>query len=379
MSEDSYTEVSRQSWFGRLGGAFKGIVVGLIFIIASFVLLFWNEGRAVSTYKSLKEGASVVVSVGSAEVELKHEGKLIHLAGQANTNDVLSDQDFGISLNAIKLKRVVKMYQWEEKEESTTEKDLGGGTTTKKTYTYLKTWASTLIDSDKFKKTLGHENPKHMPYVSKELTATKVTVDAFTLSEGLISKLNDYKPFVLNPSDMTSIRNGRIVEGGIYVGRGEPNNPIIGDIKIDFQFIAPQPVSIIAKQFSGSFTPYLTSNGREIEIIKTGTHTAESLFTEAQKENKLLTWVLRIAGFFLMFIGFTMIFKPLSVVMDVIPFFGNIAETGAGIISFLISGIFSLITIAIAWVFYRPLLSVPMAAGAIGLLVFLIVKVRKNR
>ena len=40
------TEVSVESWGSRLGGAFKGILVGIILFILAFPLLFWNEGRA---------------------------------------------------------------------------------------------------------------------------------------------------------------------------------------------------------------------------------------------------------------------------------------------------------------------------------------------
>ncbi|WP_339136467.1 MAG: hypothetical protein WGN25_01115 [Candidatus Electrothrix sp. GW3-4] len=56
MSDDSYTEVTNQSWFSRIGGAIKGIIFGFILFIIAFPLLFWNEGRAVKTYKTLKEG-----------------------------------------------------------------------------------------------------------------------------------------------------------------------------------------------------------------------------------------------------------------------------------------------------------------------------------
>ena len=30
MSEDSFTEVTSESWFGRIGGAIKGILLGLV-------------------------------------------------------------------------------------------------------------------------------------------------------------------------------------------------------------------------------------------------------------------------------------------------------------------------------------------------------------
>jgi hypothetical protein len=51
----------------RLISAIKGVLVGVLFFFASFFLLWWNEGRAVQTAKSLREGASTVVSVTSLD------------------------------------------------------------------------------------------------------------------------------------------------------------------------------------------------------------------------------------------------------------------------------------------------------------------------
>ena len=36
MSEDSFTEITTESWFSRIGGAIKGIVIGLALFIAAF-------------------------------------------------------------------------------------------------------------------------------------------------------------------------------------------------------------------------------------------------------------------------------------------------------------------------------------------------------
>ena len=52
----SFTETTRQSWFSRIGGAFKGILVGGLLFLVAFPLEFWNEGRAVYRSKTLAEG-----------------------------------------------------------------------------------------------------------------------------------------------------------------------------------------------------------------------------------------------------------------------------------------------------------------------------------
>ena len=143
----SYTEISNQSWFGRIGSSIKGVIFGIILFILAFPLLFWNEGRAVKRYKALEEGAGAVISVTADKVDPANDGKLVHITAKAITKDILEDSEFGISANAVKLKRVAKMYQWKEIKKSERTKKVGGGTTTKTTYFYEKEWSNKLINS----------------------------------------------------------------------------------------------------------------------------------------------------------------------------------------------------------------------------------------
>ena len=83
---NSFTETTSVSWFGRLRNSVGGVVIGLLLIIGMVVLLFWNEGRAVTTARSLAEGAGAVVSVGADAVEPTNEGKLIHVSGTVTTD-----------------------------------------------------------------------------------------------------------------------------------------------------------------------------------------------------------------------------------------------------------------------------------------------------
>jgi len=134
MAQDRYTEVTKESWFKRLGNAFKGILFGFLLIGISFVLLFWNEGRAVKTMKTLKEGKGIVVPIRADKLDPENNGKLVHVTGKATTEEILEDSVFNVSIRAIKLKRVVQMYQWKEVVTSKTKKKLGGETETVKTY-----------------------------------------------------------------------------------------------------------------------------------------------------------------------------------------------------------------------------------------------------
>ncbi|EKD26342.1 MAG: hypothetical protein ACD_79C01246G0002 [uncultured bacterium] len=370
MSQDSFKEISNQSWFSRIGNAFKGILVGFIVFIAAFPLLFWNEGRAVKTYKTLKEGSSIVVSVPCEQVNSINEGKLIHLTGLATTEETVSDTIFGITLKTLKLKRNVEMYQWDEDEDSKTKKNAGGSTTTETTYSYKKIWSSKTIDSGNFKNPQGHENPsKPPPYETSQFSANYITVGAFTLSDSLKDKINKYENVILNssyeiPAELKE--KARISNNSLYIGK-DPLAPQIGDIRVSFQKTDSTDISLVAKQVTNTFAPYITTTGGSIELLETGNISAEKMFANAQASNVMWTWILRLAGFFLMILGLNMILKPLSVIADILPVFGNIVNAGTGFISFLLASVLSLITISTAWIVYRPMLGILFLAISLAL------------
>jgi len=371
MSEDSFTEVTTESWFGRIGGAFKGLVVGLILFIAAFPLLFWNEGRAVRRYKTLGEGAGSVISLLEARVMPENNGKLVHVAGTAVTDEIVTDTEFEVAVNAIKLKRKVEMFQWKESKKRKTKKKLGGGKKTVTTYSYSNSWSSSLINSSNFKQPSGHQNPGSMPYKSEEFVASEVALGEFKLSRSLVGKIN--KSSILPVADLANIEdvsNAEFHGNGIYLG-DNPSSPQIGDLRITYHIVAPTEVSIVSRQIGQSFEPYRAKAGGTIDMLNLGIVGAVNMFQQAHQSNVMWTWIFRLGGFILMLIGVAMILRPLSVLADVIPFLGNIVGAGTGILSFLITAPFAFLTVAVAWLRYRPVIGISLlilAAVATGLI-----------
>ena len=134
---DSFTETTTKSWGSRLGESIKGVLFGLVLIVGSGIFLFWNEGRAVQTQRSLTEGASLVVPVDPARVDPANDGKLVHLSGDLKPGAPLADPDFTVSATALRLVRTVEMYQWKEESKTETRKNVGGSEETVTTYEYV--------------------------------------------------------------------------------------------------------------------------------------------------------------------------------------------------------------------------------------------------
>ena len=373
------TEVTSEGWFSRIKNAIFGVLIGILLIVGCTVGLFVNEGRAVKTYRSLKEGAGAFVAAKSDTVDPANDGKLIHLSGMATADEILEDKKFNISVAALKLRRTAEMYQWKERTETKSKKKVGGGKTKTTTYHYEKTWSGGVINSSSFKEPEGHQNPTQLPFKGSSWTAKKITIDAYELSAGLKNKISGFKDFSLpDEAKLPSGVEGQKTGNGFYIG-ANPASAAVGDIKIDFQKIDPHNVSLLSKQAGNSFIAWTSSNGRTIEDLRAGIITGDQMFEKLQSENTMMTWIIRAAGFIFMAIGFMLVFKPLQVMADVLPFMGSIVGAGLFLIAALIAGVISFFTIAIAWVFYRPILGISLLAIAVVLLFLLISKMRKGK
>jgi hypothetical protein len=365
---DSFTEVTTKSWGSRLGESIKGVLFGLILIVGSCVFLFWNEGRAVQTQRSLTEGASLVVSVDPARVDPANDGKLVHLSGDLKPGAPLTDPDFTVTATALRLVRTVEMYQWKEETKTETRKNVGGSEETITTYEYVRTWSDSRIDSSRFKRQEGHINPQ-MQYRGASYPSRDATLGAFRPGTNVIDRLPASENVSLDPSLAAKLA-GRVkgpvdfADWRIYVGES-PSQPRIGDLRISFQLAPAGPTSIIGRQAGTGFGEYQTQAGDPLLMVRPGTLSAADMFAAAQRENRILTWILRFAGVLAMFIGFMMVLAPLVVVADVVPFIGNILSAGSAIVSLVLTAIVAPVVIAVAWFWYRPLVSA--AVLAVGL------------
>ncbi len=372
-----YTKVTQHSWSSRLGESFKGIIIGIIFVVASVALLFWNEGRAVNRHRSLQEAGQAVISVSPESIDEANSGKLIHVTGKADTDAVLTDSVFGISENAIRLHRNVEMYQWQERSQTTERRKTGGGSERVTEYTYSRTWSDEVINSADFEKYDEHQNPGSFPYESTRQVADNVTLGAFTLSRSLTWNVPTadlpVEPDTPVPNGISE--NIQIHDNAFYLGN-DPFNPEIGDTRIKFEIARPQQVSIMARQINGTFEPHTTQAGGTIELLHAGNVSAQAMLEHEEFVNKILTWFLRVLGFAFIFGGFALIARPLGTLADVLPILGDIVRTGTFTLSLLASLTLSLITIAIAWLFYRPVLAIVLIAISIGVAMIIKTKLK---
>ena len=411
-----YQTTSSQSWLSRIGGAIKGVFIGLILFVIGFPVLWINEGDAVRNTNALNELQKETIDVGTPEIKAENEGKPVFMTGPATTTDILTDPIFGISENAIRLEREVEIYQYVERQHSETKKKMGGGTETVTTYTYEPAWVQAPIDSNTFENPDARTNCRNvgiMRFPNNDLMATNVTFGEFKFGPEIIAKIGGGKAYTLAqdfqlPQQLKVL--GARIEGeyvivpytapstttanaisqavNVVAGSGDanaagqaianavlPNNTTqIGDLRVKFALTKPHDVSLIAVQKGDTFTDYKAKNGKTQFLFRDGTHTATEIFEAKAASNKMKRWLFRFLGFILMYIGMSMVFRPLSVLADVIPFIGTIVGKGTGFVAFIVAAICSLVTIAIAWIAYRPILAISLLVVAGGCLYLFISK-----
>jgi hypothetical protein len=367
----AFTEITTQGWGQRVGGSLKGTLFGIVLFLAGFPVLFFNEGRAVKTAKSLKEGAATVVSASASDLSPANEGKLVHISGLVETADVLRDPVFGVRTPALKLARIVEMYQWQEESESRTREKAGGGSETTTVYTYEPVWSSNLINSNQFREG-GYENPPRMPFESATQLAPKATMGDFHIPPRLLQRMTPANSLPIAEGAFTAPATTapKLDNGGLYLG-ADPAKPRVGDTRISFEVVYPAVASVIAKQVGSTLEPYPTRAGRDLDMLEMGQVDAKSMFATAVANNKALTWAVRFLGALLMFIGLTLLFQPLVMVARFIPFLGSLLNVGTGLFAALIAIACATVTVAISWIVFRPLMGVLLLAAAVGVVVLI--------
>lgn len=358
---DQVTEVTNTSWFARLGQAVVGVLFGFIFVIVSVGVLFWNEGRAIRTAQGLAEGAGIVRSVSADSVDRSNEGRLIHVTGMLSTGGPVSDPDFALRVNGVRLVRHVEVFQWKEETHSETRTKFGGGEERTTTYKYVRTWSDKPIDSDRFREPRGHTNPV-MVYQSRDLLAAGTRLGAFAVPDSLLRGFGEPRRVAATDvqANALQIRVNKPVavnDGVLYVGR-DPSQPAIGDMRISFAEVPLQTASVVAAQTGSGFAPFSTHTGTTVELIAAGAMSAKLMFRHAEEENVTMTRVLRLIGVILMLIGFNFVLRPLAVAGSVIPLLGDVIGAGSFLVALICTAAIAPIVIAFGWLWYRPLIGI---------------------
>ena len=145
----------------------------------------------------------------------------------------------------------------------------------------------------------------------------------------------------------------------LYFGR-VPGSPEVGDVRVTFEKVVPAKVTVMAVVDGDSFKPFKAKNGKRFQTLVMGKKSGDEIIEAEKEANNMLLWFFRIIGIVMVIGGLKGIFGFIETILKVVPFIAGIFGWGIGVICTVIGIAWSLIVIAIAWLFYRPLLGISL-------------------
>ena len=381
----------------KAGKGCLGFFLGPAMLVMAVYLLFNNEGDYLNTAQALDELQPLVQHVeNTATPDAALEGKPVHLSGTATTEDVLTDDTYGVQAQGIMLRRNVQYAQWVEKKKKRTGSDTKPSFMTEAEYkrsrddewiySYNLTWVNNPINSATFhNEHYRNANYTHYKADTIELWAKNVQLGNYKLTDNQIRRIAaDGKrvppqqvPEALHKHAMLHgeyLFIGHAPEGSSYYPL-DPQAPSVGDVRISWRQTSPQrPVSLVAVQKGNSFEPYTATNGAVIDLFYTDTLGITQCFDKARSTNTVNLWMVRMGGWLMFWGAFACMLRPLA---GMVPVCRKLAEAGAEVISLLLGTICSLLTISVSWLFCRPVFAVLMLLAIIALIWLLMKKQRK--
>lgn len=360
--------------------------IGSIMVIVGCGILVWNEGRAVRTSVALEEGFRDVLVPETLNVVFEeNNGALVLIAGELNIQDTLKDEFYGISIPAVKMRKVVQVYQWYEIEDERKQNtELGDHDThVEKSYSYDTDWFDHHIDSSNFANTLGHHNP-HLdswPANSSLQTNSRVKIEGFLLGTDLKEKFADFKPFTSDSRPTASDVN---IYAGLYYHCRNVWQPEVGDYRVQFSYAGRHgdQFTTVGKQAGREVRPYTTQTGEELLLLQPGIRGAGEVFQTEHNNNRTATWIYRLAGWFVTFLGLSCLSNVLEILMDMYPGMKRVVTMGTSSLTFSLSITLTLSIIGLGWLWFRPFLGLLLLS--VGVLphsatISRIVKTRRQR
>lgn len=374
--------------------------------------------------KIIDEGLGECIEINNGRAISETNGSLVCVHGELTSHQDAIDPTTGVTINnALVLIRDIEYYQRIEKKNDDQ-------------YIYEKGWYSSKIDSDNFeniefrskneRKTVSH-------YTDDKFTSNLISCGEYELNSELKGMINCEEN--LNLDKLSNIlideiksktgKNVVICENYLYIKKHDNISKFnIGDIRIHYRYqVGPKLFTIVARQKNKSFEAYygknvkppeesyeLESNSKTEELnenliekknskehAKTyenkgicgtikkfmndsikiiwlfeGDIPLDKCFHMKLEQEHKITWLLRLFGFILMTLGVYLFFGPLLALVKWIPILGTLVSFIFFLVSLSIGLSLSLITISIAWLFYRPIIGLFMITGSIMIYVFTI-------
>ena len=347
---DQY-KVTNVTGFGtRIVDSIKGIGFGFLLFLASFAVLYYNEGRT-----DLSQVAKTAINVDSSQAApAEANGKLVSTNGKITSTETLGDDLYLAPAKYLAVNRSVEMYAWVESSSSSNTNNTGGSSSSTTTYDYKKSWTTVPSDSGNFKVPEGHANPaKGIADARKTVTSAKV--GNFELDMANI-ELPPFTAVTVNETNIKVKDAAKISGNYVFVAAkgstGTIDQPQLGDMRITYT-VAQQDVdsTVFGKLDGSKLIPFVDASKDNAKLYRIFTAGGtDAAIGQLSGEHNTMTWILRAVGFLMMWIGLSALFGPISTLLDVLPFFGSLSRAMIGVVTLVVSLVLSGATILVSMI-----------------------------
>ena len=202
------------------------------------------------------------------------------------------------------------------------------------------------------------QQPAQTPAIPDSVRAL-LSDSAKAVLDSLQAVNDSIKKAMENAENKKDLQYIHVANNILYYGR-VPGAPEVGDVRVTFEKVVPAKVTVMAVVDGDTFKPFKAKNGKRFQTLVMGKKSGDEIIEAEKEANNMILWALRIFGILMVIGGLKGIFGFLTTILKVVPFIAGIFGWGVGIVCTVIGIAWSLIVIAIAWLFYRPLLGISL-------------------
>lgn len=215
----------------------------VVLLIGVGVAAVTEKGQIDYRTQIRRHGGDVIDLGSNGRPDVDQQGYMVRVVGPLQVVESPLDQQFNQQTNQPVLIRHVQMFQWHELR-------YGGPAS------YELDWEDHPIDSSHFERPEGHTNPGKFPLDGAQFDAGLVRLNDFVLSPALVHALTGSQPIAPDlrslPSNLAasfSLFDNRLVTSAV------PSNPQLGDLRVSWEAVPVQDITIVAKVDGNKLIP----------------------------------------------------------------------------------------------------------------------------
>jgi len=268
----------------------------VILLIGVGVAAVTEQGHVEYRAQMQRHGGDVLNLGSDGRPDADEQGYMVRVVGPLQVVESPLDQQFNQQSNQPVLIRHVQMFQWHELR-------YGGPVA------YELDWEDHPIDSSHFEHPEGHTNPGKFPLESAQFDAGLVRLNDFVLDPALVHALTGSQPVTPDlrslPSNLAasfSLFNNSLVTSAV------PSNPQLGDLRVSWEAVPAQGVTVVAKVSGNRLIPAIDAADGVGFAVQPGDVSLADIFPDLPLPPDY-PWLRRIASILLATLGTTLLLR----------------------------------------------------------------------